>query len=46
MDRFTNRKFSMNRNTGQPKQARRFSIGEPGVNGTYASHVYSSPLVY
>ncbi|KAJ4306676.1 hypothetical protein N0V88_000040 [Collariella sp. IMI 366227] len=32
MDRFTNRKFSMNRNTGQPKQARRFSIGEPGVN--------------
>ncbi len=30
---FTNRKFSMNRNTGVPRPARRFSIGEPSLNG-------------
>jgi hypothetical protein len=31
---FGNRKFSINRNTGVPRPCRRFSIGEPGVNGT------------
>lgn len=30
---FANRKFSINRNTGVPRPARRFSIGEPGLNG-------------
>jgi hypothetical protein len=30
---FENRKFSINRNTGVPRPARRFSIGEPGLNG-------------
>lgn len=29
---FANRKFSINRNTGVPRPARRFSIGEPGLN--------------
>ncbi|OAA60912.1 Pyridoxal phosphate-dependent transferase, major domain protein [Niveomyces insectorum RCEF 264] len=29
---FSNRKFSINRNTGAPKPPRRFSVGEPGVN--------------
>ncbi|KAK4248603.1 pyridoxal phosphate-dependent transferase [Corynascus novoguineensis] len=29
---FPNRKFSINRNTGVPRPARRFSIGEPGLN--------------
>ena len=27
------RKFSINRNTGVPKPARRFSIGEPSLSG-------------
>jgi hypothetical protein len=30
---FSNRKFSINRNTGVPRPARRFSSGEPGLNG-------------
>ncbi len=30
---FSNRKFSMNRHTGVPRPARRFSIGEPSING-------------
>lgn len=29
---FGNRKFSINRNTGVPRPARRFSMGEPGLN--------------
>lgn len=29
---FSARKFSINRNTGVPRPARRFSVGEPGVN--------------
>ncbi|KAK4205766.1 pyridoxal phosphate-dependent transferase [Triangularia verruculosa] len=29
---FGNRKFSINRNTGVPRPARRFSSGEPGLN--------------
>ena len=29
-----NRKFSINRNTGLPRPARRFSLGEPGYTGT------------
>ena len=34
---FENRKFSINRNTGAPKPARRFSMGEPSLNGTTIS---------
>lgn len=30
---FGNRKFSINRNTGVPRPARRFSMGEPGLSG-------------
>lgn len=33
MSHHFNRKFSMNRNTGVPRPARRFSMGEPSVNG-------------
>jgi hypothetical protein len=32
-DVFANRKFSINRNTGVPRPARRFSVGEPGLSG-------------
>jgi len=32
---FLNRKFSINRNTGVPKPVRRFSIGEPSINGEH-----------
>jgi hypothetical protein len=32
---FGNRKFSINRNTGVPRPARRFSIGEPGLSGMH-----------
>lgn len=31
---FVNRKFSINRNTGQPRPSRRFSIGEPNTQNT------------
>ncbi|CAK7222731.1 hypothetical protein SBRCBS47491_004959 [Sporothrix bragantina] len=31
MTDFSNRKFSINRNTGVPKPSRRFSFGEPGL---------------
>ena len=33
MQSFNNRKFSINRNTGVPKPARRFSVGEPAMSG-------------
>lgn len=32
---FVNRKFSINRNTGQPR-VRRFSVGEPSATGEYS----------
>jgi len=35
---FANRKFSINRNTGVPRPARRFSMGEPGLSGMKLHH--------
>lgn len=39
---FVNRKFSINRNTGVPRPARRFSIGEPSNNTGTFPHVTSA----
>lgn len=36
---FVNRKFSINRNTGQPR-IRRFSVGEPNATGKYPTRFY------
>ena len=35
---FGPRKFSINRNTGVPRPARRFSTAEPGLSGMFSSH--------
>lgn len=40
---FVNRKFSINRNTGQPRPSRRFSIGEPSTQNTGTLLPFSPP---
>lgn len=45
MSSFEKRKFSINRNTGEPKPSRRFSIGGPSSQGNNLSPINQSILI-